>query len=414
MGRHRGGEGSVGAVVTNKPGLAEWQALVQLTGPAPTLGPAPLDWDYLIDLALRHKVLLLLQHGLAAHCPQDMPAAAKSRLRRLALQRAAHALAGAREIVRVSEILARAEVPATVIKGAPLSQQIHGDVARRDPGDIDLIVPKSRVRAAALALEADGFEADYGALVHVPRQLERVLTGTNQLAYLHKPRLVAVELHWRWQKIDGMMPLDPSRVWADDRVRLGGHDVAVPDPVEHFVYLCAHGAGHGWHRLKWLNDIRWILHAPDMINGDWAAVAERARALKMQSAVGAAVLLAQRLDGGTLPPELEELIGQTPRARALASQSEAWMLEDAALRQDRMDKRPVQIARGLLRHLHVSTMDQPNPAWTKLRMLTRPSLPDLVTVALPRGCGSGYLVVRLVRMFRRMLTPSGPSPTGRK
>ncbi|MDU8913743.1 nucleotidyltransferase family protein [Aestuariicoccus sp. MJ-SS9] len=388
-----------------------WQALLHLTGPSPQVPAQDFDWEWVIDLALRHKSVLLLARGIAALPSVSAPETARRRLAELSTTRALQCLMLARDTALVASHLRDAGVSASVMKGAPLSQVLHGDAAARDPGDVDFLVPADQVDQAASVLESRGFYSEFRGLLRSDRQRERVLRGTNQLAFFDPQSGRAVELHWRWQKFEGMMPTDAEKIWSRSIPIAGAGEVLVPDGIETFIYLCAHGLAHGWMRLKWLNDIRWVLHTGRLVDEDWVCVVDRARELGMSTAVGTAVLVAARIDDAQLPDPLDALIRRLPKCRDLSEQSIQWMLKTAILREDPPPPRgALAIARGIMRHMDISIEDQPRALSTRMRALLAPSLPELALVDLPRGLEAGYLFVRAARMLGRML----PATTDRR
>lgn len=383
---------------------AVWWTLVQLTGPAPRVPVGPVDWSRLINLAFRHKSVLLLRRNLDRMPEIQMPDPARRQLENIARAQAFRALLLARETCLVASALRDAGIKAAVMKGAPLSLMIHYDLALRDPGDIDILLPPSQAREAAVELEGLDYRADFGALLSSDRQRKRLMRVTNQLAFLAPSKEIGVELHWRWQKVEGMMPTDPHRAWAQPMVMAGMGEILVPDRIEHFIYLCAHGLSHGWMRLKWLNDIRWTLQNGRLNQNDWEGVVDRAREIGMSGAVGAAALVAARIDNVPLPPPIERLVQSLPRCEILAEQSLDWMLETASLREDPLHSRhPLKIARSLLRHTALSASHTRQERVSRFRLLFAPTPPELVMIDLPRGLEVGYLFIRAARMLGRAL-----------
>lgn len=382
---------------------AAWWALVQLTGPTPRPLPRPMDWDRIIDLAARHKSVLLLSRGIETVAGIEVPDAARRRLAETSCTRAREALMLARDVGRVSKAMQDAGISASVMKGAPLSQLVHGDLAARDYGDIDYLIPADQINEAASVLGSMGYSSDYRSLLRSTRPRRRLMRVTNQLQFVGAARGSGIELHWRWQKFDGMMPTDPARIWSKRLTIAGMREVLVPDGVEHFIYLCAHGLSHGWMRLKWLNDIRWTLHNGRLVQNDWRAVVQRARAIGMANAVGAAVLAAARIDKAPLPDPLWQLVQDAPKCETLAAQSLDVMLETASLREDPPQPRsPFKIAHALLRHVELSAADTPTRRSSRLGLLLAPTPPELAMVDLPRGLEAAYLLIRAARMGRRL------------
>lgn len=116
--------------------------------------------------------------------------------------RAARATARARGLAveaatrRVTSLLARHEIRALPLKGPLLADAAHGDIGLRETHDVDLLVPRARLRDAAQMLISLGF----------PPPADRL--GPDGLPDLHlamhRPTEPPVELHWRvhWYESD--------------------------------------------------------------------------------------------------------------------------------------------------------------------------------------------------------------------
>lgn len=390
--------------MTERAERRDWDALVRLTGPHPVAPTEAVDWARVVRLAARHKTILLLRRGIERSAGTTMPEQARHALTTLSRQRAMRALRLARETSILAGVMKAAGIPCAIIKGEPLSRLIHGQEVLRDPGDIDLLVPADQVPRAADALTAQGLDSAFGSLLTSPRQRARLLRGTNQLEFYRSTAPLRVELHWRWQKVDGMMPMDAPRIWGAGESIMGGAALPVPDGVEHFIYLCTHGAAHGWTRLKWLNDIRWTLHNAQLVGQDWQAVADRARMLGMVPAVAASVALAARLNGQDVPAPLAALLRERRGAVDVSHDAEKRMLDTALLLADPpRPAAPLEIVRALLGHVETPLAGRPHAFATRLRLLTSPSPAELALIDLPRGLGGGYLVIRLLRALGGIL-----------
>ena len=71
-----------------------------------------------------------------------------------------------------------------------------------------------------------------------------------------------------------------------------------------FAYVCVHGAGHGWSRLKWLADLNALIAQKS--EADIERLYNHARATGSGICAGLALLLCHRLLGLSLPARLEQ------------------------------------------------------------------------------------------------------------
>ncbi len=386
------------------PGAAEWAALVSLTGPHPRAPTGPLDWDRLIDIALRHKALALLSNGIAKEGVEP-PQAAREKLNAAARKTVTRSLALARETVLVARAFEQAGIAMTVLKGVPLSQAIHGRIDRRDPGDIDILIPPERLPDAAQVLASLGYHSGHTLLLATPRQRERLTRLHKDLEFFCPDRRIALECHWSLARGRAGMRMDNPDPPATAPVEIGGTAIRTLTPARTVVYLCAHGAVHYWLRLKWLNDLRWIFHDPRLIAGDWDSVAQKAQETGMTRVVMATARLVQAMDGGALPDGLRH-IDTAPRQteRRAGAMLRYLTRTGGAL----TDPEPGMIARNvfLIQRLRAAARDEATGA-DILRQNWTPGVDDLMMADLPEALEWGYVPLRLMRIMRRGRSGAG-------
>jgi Uncharacterised nucleotidyltransferase len=236
----------------------EAQALRQAIAAAP-------DWAAIVAGARRHRVAQLLLAGLQASGTTGVPADVVAELRRQSLDAARRSLAQAAEIGRLARAFADASVNVLALKGVVLSAQLHGDSALRDARDIDLLVDPEQAERADAVLVAGGYRCSNETLS--PRQSAAYGRWIKDVEYIHVVTGAAVELHCRLTDNTNLLTTDFSRLWRErEDVRLGDAVVATLSRRGLAPYLCVHGAGHGWERLRWLVDLATLLAEPGSVD----------------------------------------------------------------------------------------------------------------------------------------------------
>lgn len=271
----------------------DWVCACLAPGKQPLALPERIDPQAVLAVARRHQVSGLIAARLqAAGLPLPAGFERQARLgRQIGLAQLAAAL-------DLAERLPAAGIEALFLKGIALSQQAHGSPLARYAADIDLLVDPGQVAAAAAVLDDAGFRrvtpptALHGARLRLYCQVAK------DSVHRHTRSGVTVELHWRMADELRAPDLPPraARSWAD----LGdGQRLAVLNPADQFLYLCTHGAVHGWARLKWLADVAALLHrAPDRGAQWW----DHARRMGGGVAAASGVILAGELLNVEPPP----------------------------------------------------------------------------------------------------------------
>jgi hypothetical protein len=367
--------------------------------PARVLGG--VNWDGVLAAAERHSVRPLLTRYLAVRpdgVPPHVLAALRARFDRNALRNVFRT----RYLADLLQRLAHEGVRAMPIKGPVLAIAAYGDLALREFGDLDIVVhPREFDRARSLL----------GAWGYVPEaQLtsagERALRASDHhLPLLSGDGQVKVELHWTLGR--GRLGRDDAWVWSNVRpVSILGMALPALSESALLVYLCAHGAAHGWRNLGWIRDVAGLLRStPEGKLRDAPALAAAASARRR---LELGVTLAHELLGAPIPAYGEEPNDRTmPDYRAVRR-----MLTEvrAAL--------PVEDDPTVLESLSFQcrTRDTVRDRIAYCaEVLAAPHVADVERISLPHPLRWAYYIVRPARLvakrLRRVPVPgSGPKP----
>lgn len=346
---------------------------------------AAANVDKLVQVATRHGVT-----GLVVRALEEAGATVPPALARISGRRRGAALRHAREAVRLRDGLAEAGVQALFLKGVALSRRAFGRTTLRDAADIDLAVASDRVADAWAALVRLGY---------APLSPRRPLLGHEWRLFMRLAKDASlrtagsgpvVELHWRLSDDLADPSLPPPTLWSRAVVLPGETLATLPDD-RLFAYLCAHGAAHGWARLKWLADVAALLaEAPDRGEAFWRAAEAGGDGVAVRSAFAV----------------LEDVLGVSPPP-------------GAPVRRSRRVRALAAIARGTLT-AGAGTRDLAGTrwrGWTEFasKLLIAPnaasrgalarrlliSAEDVGQVALPPGAGLGYVALRVPLLIAR-------------
>jgi hypothetical protein len=250
------------------------------------LATAP-DWSCLISGAQRHLLGPLLLAGLQACDPPCAPASVIAELRRQAAAAARRGLAQIAEIERLSRAFAAAGVRMLVLKGVVLSIQLYGDPTLRGGRDIDILIDPSEMRRADATLVGLGYRSPFATLSR--REAESYRHWIKEVQYVHPVSGVCLELHHRPSDNPALLDWDFATLWSEREELWVRNALIATLPRNHLaLYLCAHGAGHCWERLRWLLDLAELLRQPGSVD----AAIEAADAAGLGRAMLHAVMLA--------------------------------------------------------------------------------------------------------------------------
>jgi len=278
---------------------------------------APIDWELFLEWVRRNRVGPLLHHNLQQASAILIPETVSQALRDQAMLNARRILMQIAEAARITRLLAGAGIRSMMVKGPALALLAFGDPTLRESQDIDLLIDDARVRDADRLIRQAGYERVIPNSDLSDFQFRTYQRLQCQFAYDSREFGVTQELHWRLTSNPLLLPLDEAALWSrPEPLIVAGEKFATLPDEELFLYLCAHGGGHMWFRLKWIVDIAALLSG---IRADTLdRIASRARALGIDRSVNLALILADRLLAAPVPPHILVTAKQDRAAQQLA------------------------------------------------------------------------------------------------
>jgi hypothetical protein len=105
------------------------------------LASSDIDWERLVDLAMQHGLAALLYRGLSGIASSSISKGTFATLWSSSEAAAKRKRAMAAELLALLQRFDRHGIPALPFKGPVLALQLYGDVALREFGDLDILVP---------------------------------------------------------------------------------------------------------------------------------------------------------------------------------------------------------------------------------------------------------------------------------
>ena len=247
---------------------------------------ARVDPRVLATVLDRQALLPLLGTRLVALGPDGLPSWFARRVGEVVEGSRHRAALYEQATVRMLAVLADSGIAAVPLKGATLGQELYGDPALRPSTDIDLLVRRSDLDRAVVALEAQGFAR--------PNDI-RPVNGLPQLHYTlphAKGWLPTVEVHWRihWYETAFSEELVDRGVPAPD----GGRRLTATDGMAALLLFYARDGLFG---LRYPTDIAalWDARGGDIASGALDEVVKRHP--ELAGALSAATEAAERVVG---------------------------------------------------------------------------------------------------------------------
>jgi hypothetical protein len=363
----------------------EEAVLFRAAAPWPPTGPAPpgIDGERLLRLAARHGMVPLLFRYLEetgyAGCPEGL----RERLRSSMADRTPWAFALVEELAVCLREFRAARIPAVPFKGPTLALGAYGSFGLRQSVDLDFLLPKSRVRAAAALLLARGYVPERDLR---PAEEAAQFRSFCDRKFVHPGRSLAIELHWDVTPRYFCFSLDHGAVRRRLRpLRLAGEETRVLCPEDLFLVLAVHGAKHCFERLAWVADLARVIASPGDLS--WTGLFARARDRGAGRMVRLALGLARDWLGAPLPAEVAAAVDRDPAITDLARDLRAGLFAG-----------PPGLLRQTLLHLRMRERPRDRVVYA-LRLALTPTMREWSTLRLPGPLFFLHFVRRPVRLL---------------
>ncbi len=271
-----------------------------------------IDWDLFLALGDHHDLLPLMFAGLKDAPAECLPKALMPLLRdhfqanqlrnRLALQC----------FLSAEAALTGAEIPALALKGLALAATDYENLAARQFGDVDLLIPESQVARARSILERLDYRPVYPPNMLLNLNLQQLTPNQERVyfAYYHELTLQSpdalFQLDMHWALVPKHVPIIPDckAVWQEARrTTYGGQTISVPSAEHQIIHTCIHAAKDRWRKLKWVVDLDRIIRADSRLGKaqsgqaqlDWERLGWYADAWRARRMLSIGLGLAQRL-----------------------------------------------------------------------------------------------------------------------
>ena len=355
-----------------------------------------LDWDLVARITRRQRVWGLVADALRS-AKVALPAGFAATLEERAAQIARQNLMAAAETRRLGKLLDGDGIDWITFKGLPLAIQAYGTLSIKMANDIDILVSEGDCARACALLREAGYVRFSPAAEVSDAQVAAWMTVSKESGWRHPATGLIVELHGRLMANPALLP---QAALSAPRKRVAiapGIEVPTMGDALLYPYLFAHGAHHGWFRLKWLADVAAMLSHEGPGGGEKRY--REARKMGVGRCAAQALLLAHDLFGLNLDARfVEELMADPIHRRLLRVARECVGGRFEAVEHASPWARtmvPVILAGLLLRR-------GLGYKWRELTSLAANPV-DRANNRLPRGLGFLYPVLGGMRWSGRML-----------
>ena len=346
-----------------------------------------LDWDYIIQSALRHRIMPLLYRSLEETCPDCIPENTLKHLKTYFKVNAEHNLILSVKLISILNLLKEHGILAIPFKGPVFAESVYGDIALRPFVDLDILLNKSDIIRARNLLVSNGYLSE----VNLSHDQDKAYLKTEYyLTVISKDERVVIELHWDISGRNSFLPFDIK--YLEDRLEtatLLGNKVLQISREDLLLYLCMHGAKHCWETLDMICCVSELVRSNPVM--DWMHVAHSAKRMRCERILCFGLFLARDLVGASLPEHIIKKIKKDSNIQQLAAMVYNNLFNDNKPSSNSVNSR--------FSSFHMKVRDNiPEKIRYGLYLTTSPTVEDWRLLPLPVSLSFLHYIIRPARL----------------
>jgi hypothetical protein len=345
-----------------------------------------LDWDYLIQKALHHKIMPLLYWNLKnypKYVPENRFNSIKGHLKRIAQNNLL--LYG--ELLKFLELFKSANIITIPYKGPILAIQVYGELTLRQFGDLDIFIFKEDVFKVTEILIAQGYKPDFNIN---DKNGERYISSQRELKFINPLKKTTIEIHWKFSGLFFSFPNLTENILQENlkTIYISNKSIITPSNEDLLLILCLHNASHHWTCLEWISDISELINNTSI---NWSIVIEKADKLCIKRILYINLSLTHDLLDLDLTKELLDDINSDSTMKNIVKDLKENLLEN-------------KNQKGLLWEVMVSIKIRENIKYgikDCIKGLTNPSFYEFNSFPLPYYLFPLYYLYRPINLIKR-------------
>lgn len=279
-----------------------------------------LDWDLIYEVSLYHRVFPLLYKNIKELLSDSVPDRIIKKFKNIYFHNATKNIYFSVFLIKVINFLQAHNIFAVPFKGPVLAQDIFGNLELRQFSDLDILVSNKDAFNAWRIFIEDGFQPE---LDLDNNQKHKYIKSEDHIAF--SKGNICVELHWEMSGLYLSKPLILEHVSKELRKLLFVDTEILNFCSEHLlVYLCVHGAKHGWGNIEHVCCVAEIIKK----NPDWDLIEKLALKWKCQKMLKLGIYLSWKFLDTPVPHNVLDRIKNDETISRFAQEIVAGMFKN--------------------------------------------------------------------------------------
>lgn len=273
-----------------------------------------LDWEYLIDMAAKHRLRPLLYVNLNAVCGEDVPEDVLGDLKSFYMANVQKNLMLTGELVQILNLLYSSEIKAIPYKGPAISLLAYNDLSLRTFNDLDIFIKKSDALKILEILFSKGYQSVFK---FSPKNEISFYKSQKGIVVFNKDLSLSLDLQWRVSGNFFSYKNKPeSLIWRDELINLKNNiEFSTFSKEKTLLIQSIHAAGHQWSRLIWLCDISELIRKSEL---DWDEILDKTSNLGIERILNINLILINELFGTQIPEKISKKVYSDELAQKLS------------------------------------------------------------------------------------------------
>jgi Uncharacterised nucleotidyltransferase len=217
-----------------------------------------MDWNEFISLAEHHRLIPILTPIIKSYPEGVLPPEIVNLFNQEHKRNTFRMLFLCSEMERINQLLQKHQLKVLFLKGPILGKKLYGDISLRTSNDLDMLVPIQQLDQ----MERIILNAGYQKNEYMKTILGDWKWRHHHYTYYHPEKRIKIEVHWRLHPGPGLEPSFDELWERRATCYIASQPLFMLGMEDLFLFLAAHGARHGWSRLRWLLDIYYLLQQP--------------------------------------------------------------------------------------------------------------------------------------------------------
>ena len=275
-----------------------------------------INWQYLIQMALRHGLVALLYRNLKSTQSKAIPSEALDQLQKYFIMNAGRNIFLNEELVKLLNVFEVHGILAVPYKGPALAASIYGDIALRQFSDVDILIQKQDILKAKDLIVPLGYRPHF-QLTSV--NAKSYIKSQYGLSFTRHDGRVNLELQWEITPYYFNFSIPSLYLWESlERSSRRDSGFWKLSPEIELIIICVHGTKDRWTRLLWICDVAELVRINDKL--DWDRVLRLSYTLSCLRMLFLGLYLAKDLLGASIPVEVMKKIESDLMVKRLAKQ----------------------------------------------------------------------------------------------